>query len=98
MIQHNRLYWDDLVGRAINPAELVDRCNIYQQDARRLALADGTFDLLVTSPPYAICYEYKEIHQLTQLWFEHYGTLALVQQQDAWIGSKGVAHRSLSEA
>ncbi len=88
MIQRNRLYWDDLVGRAINPAELVDRCNIYQQDARRLALADGTFDLLVTSPPYAICYEYKEIHQLTQLWFERCGILCQEHLQDAWIGSK----------
>ncbi len=94
MIQRNRLYWDDLVGRAINPAELVDRCNIYQQDARRLALADGTFDLLVTSPPYAICYEYKEIHQLTQLWFERCGILCQEHLQDAWIGSKGIAHRS----
>src|SRR5260370_537030 len=69
MIQRNRLYWDDLVGRAINPADLLDRCSIRRQDARRLALADGTFDLLVTSPPYAISYEYKEIHQLSQLWF-----------------------------
>src|SRR5216684_3567545 len=93
-IQRNQLYWDDLVGRAINPAELVDRCNIYQQDARRLALADGTFDWLVTSPPYAICYEYKEIHQLTQLWFERCGILCLDRQQDAWIGSNGIAHRS----
>jgi len=97
MLQRNTLYWHDMRGRGIDPSELVHRCHIDAQDARHLALPDATFDLLVTSPPYAICYEYKEIHQLTQLWFEHYGTLALVQQQDAWIGSKGVAHRSLGK-
>ncbi len=98
MIQRNRLYWDDLVGRDINPADLVDRCNICQQDARHLTLPDGMFDLLVTSPPYAICYEYKEIHQLTQIWFERYGILRPDHQRDAWIGSKGVAHRSRADA
>ena len=94
MIERNGLYWDDVVGRGINPAELVDRCTICLQDVRHLALTDDTFDLLVTSPPYAICYEYKEIHQLTQLWFERYGILCPVHQQDAWIGSKGIVHRS----
>lgn len=94
MMQRNRLYRDDLVGRGINPADLVDRCAISQQDVRHLTLPDGTFDLLVTSPPYAICYEYKEIHQLTQIWFERYGILRPDQQRDAWIGSKGIAHRN----
>ncbi len=98
MIQRNRLYRDDVKSSGIDPSELVDRCSICQQDARQLALPDATFDLLVTSPPYAICYEYKEIHQLTQLWFEHYGILSPHHQQDAWIGSKGVAQRGLSEA
>lgn len=93
MIQRNSLYWDDMVGRGINPAGLVEACAICLQDARRLALPDGTFDLLVTSPPYAICYEYREIHQLTQLWFERYSILRPDHQRDAWIGSKGVAHR-----
>ncbi|MGH2496654.1 MAG: DNA methyltransferase [Ktedonobacteraceae bacterium] len=98
MIQRNRLYWDDLVGRDIHPADVVDRCDIYQQDVRHLTLPDGTFDLLVTSPPYAICYEYKEIHQLTQIWFERYGILRPDHQRDAWIGSKGVAHRDRTGA
>lgn len=94
MIQRNRLYWNDLVERGINPAALVDRCTISQQDARRLALPAGSLDLLVTSPPYAICYEYKEIHQLTQLWFERSGILCPDHQRDSWIGTKGIAHRS----
>ena len=94
MIQRNRLYWDDLEERAIHPVKLVDTCTICLRDVRRLALPDGAFDLLVTSPPYAICYEYKEIHQLTQLWFERYGILHPDHQQDAWIGSKGISHRN----
>lgn len=98
MIQRDQLYWDDLVERGVNPGALVERCAISLEDARHPALPDATFDLLVTSPPYAICYEYKEIHQLTQLWFEHYGILSTDHQQDAWIGSKGVAQRGLSEA
>lgn len=98
MIQRNRLYWDDLEERAIHPTRLVDACTICLQDVRCLPLPDGIFDLLVTSPPYAICYEYKEIHQLTQLWFEHYGILRPDHQRDAWIGSKGISHRSRAGA
>ncbi len=94
MIQRNQLYWDDLVERGINPGEMAERCAINLQDARRLVLPDDTFDLLVTSPPYAICYEYKEIHQLTQLWFERYGILCPDHHRDAWIGSQGLAHRN----
>src|SRR5713226_8934304 len=66
MIKRNGLYWDDVVQRGLYPAELIDRCRISLADARRLTLTDAALDLLVTSPPYATCYEYKEIHQLTQ--------------------------------
>ncbi|MHB8598480.1 MAG: DNA methyltransferase [Ktedonobacteraceae bacterium] len=95
MLQRNILYWHDVCGRCLNPSELGQRCRIDWQDARHLALPDAIFDLVVTSPPYAICYEYKEIHQLTQLWLEHIGMLAPAHQQDTWIGSKGVAHRNM---
>ncbi len=94
MIQRNRLYWNDLVERGIDPATLMDRCTIRQQDVRRMVLPDGMFDLVVTSPPYAICYEYKEIHQLTQLWFERCGILCPDHHRGSWIGSKGTVHRS----
>lgn len=93
MIQRNRLYWDDLIARGISPGELHERCTIRLQDARQLDLPDNTFDLLVTSPPYAICYEYKEIHQLTQLWFERYSLLCPDPHRDAWIGSQSAIHR-----
>lgn len=97
MLQRNTLYWNDIHECGLDPSELLQRCHIDPQDARHLTLPDATFDLLVTSPPYAICYEYKEIHQLTQLWLEHVGILASAHQQGNWIGSKGVTHRNLSE-
>jgi hypothetical protein len=98
MIKRNRCYWDDLVQHGLQPAELIDQCSIRGEDARQLTLPDAALDLVVTSPPYAICYEYKEIHQLTQLWFEHYSILSPADSGEVWIGSKGVSHRTLSEA
>jgi len=97
MIQRNNFYWDNVIQCGLDPVELANRCCICLEDARHLALADATLDLVVTSPPYAICYEYKEIHQLTQLWFERYGILPHDNLQAAWIGSKGISHRILSQ-
>lgn len=97
MMKRNRLYWDDVLERGLQPEELPGRCSIGLEDARHLRLADEMFDLLVTSPPYAICYEYKEIHQLTQLWFGRYGILAPDNFQEVWIGSKGISQRNLSD-
>ena len=98
MIRRNRLYWDDLTTRGIFPTNLPLHCHLFRKDARRLTIADATFDLLVTSPPYATCYEYKEIHQLTQLWLEHYGVLQPEHSPAAWIGTRGVAHRTSDTA
>ena len=96
MIKRNNVYWADLVQNGLHPRELINRCHICLEDARHLTLPDATFDLLVTSPPYAICYEYKEIHQLTQLWFERYGILPMRNVRETWIGSKSISHRSTS--
>jgi hypothetical protein len=98
MIKRNNCYWDDLVKHGLQPAELIGRCCIRWEDVRQLTLPDAALDLVVTSPPYAICYEYKEIHQLTQLWFEHYGILSPAASGEVWIGSKGVSHRILAGA
>jgi hypothetical protein len=95
MMKRNSLYWDDITRCGLDPAELANRCCIQHEDVRRLTLPDASLDLLVTSPPYATCYEYKEIQQLTQLWFEVYGILS--PGNEAWIGSKGISHRILFE-
>ena len=97
MLKRNSLYWDDLGNNGRLSEMLSHHCSISLEDAERLTLSDNTIDLLVTSPPYATCYEYKDIHQLTQLWFEQYGLLAPEDAKEGWIGSSGVSHRAMSE-
>jgi len=97
MFRRNILYWNELLTSGIDPLTLAQQCTIQHHDARQLTLPDASFDLLVTSPPYATCYEYKDIHQLTQLWFERYGLVAVHDAQENWIGSKSLAHRVLTD-
>ena len=42
---------------------------IQKRDARKTGLKSESIDLIITSPPYAISYEYADLHQLTLLWF-----------------------------
>jgi adenine-specific DNA methylase len=88
MLKRNTLYWNQLLVDEIEPSLLARKWSIQWHDARHLPMQYPTFDLLVTSPPYATCYEYKEIHQLTQLWFERYGLVDVQDENDYWIGSK----------
>jgi DNA modification methylase len=96
MIKRNKAFWEDLAEVYDDPAEVVDRCIIQVKDARRLPLDDGELDLLVTSPPYATCYQYIELHQLTQLWFERHDLLQSVRLQRHCIGGKGRSTRHKS--
>jgi hypothetical protein len=93
MIRRNAAYWADLLAAGVDPAGIAERCCIVHDDARRLGLADAELDLLVTSPPYATCYEYSHLHQLTQLWFERYRILPPRARQGAFIGTKEVSAR-----
>jgi len=61
-------------------------------------LRHGALDLLVTSPPYATCYEYIDLHQLTQLWLERNGLLPAIDLRHACIGSIGVSDRATPES
>lgn len=88
MLKRNRLYWEDLQESGIDPRFVADRIRIDREDARGLAINNIQFDLLVTSPPYATCYEYSELHQLTQLWFEKYTIVEPTVPKWNWIGSK----------
>lgn len=97
MIRRNSLYWGDLTAANLAPDALAKRYTIAFQDARALSLSDGQLDLIVTSPPYATCYQYLEIHQLTQLWFEKYNLLAPTDLQHICIGGKGVSNRNKQE-
>jgi DNA methylase len=93
MVRRNALYWSDLQTAGIDPHKVPNLCRIIQADARKLPLVSGELDLLVTSPPYATCYEYNELHQLTWLWFTRYQILLPTQLESCYIGSKGISKR-----
>ena len=93
MLKRNILYWQDLQHSAITPENIGQYLHIAQEDVRELSLPDKALDLLVTSPPYATCYEYSEMHQLTQLWFEKYGIFQ--HSSLSYIGTKTVARREV---
>lgn len=91
MMKRNKLYWDDLLSQSIDPRQVGERICILQQDTRLLDAETFQIDLLVTSPPYATCYEYSELHQLTQLWFEKFSIVSAVEAKQNWIGSKNIS-------
>ncbi|MCB9452393.1 MAG: site-specific DNA-methyltransferase [Anaerolineaceae bacterium] len=97
MMKRNKLYWEDLLTNGINPQQAGEQIRILQQDARSLDTETPQVDLLVTSPPYATCYEYSELHQLTQLWFEKFGIISAVEAKQNWIGSKNVSSGTLNK-
>jgi hypothetical protein len=96
MLKRNRLYWEDLQRVVFQPQEIVGRSTIVSADVRALPLPNEALDLLVTSPPYATCYEYSEMHQLTQLWFEKYGIFSEHCSDYSYIGTKGISRRVAS--
>lgn len=97
MAKRNKLYWDDLSQFGFPPTEIADKLEICFQDARTSNVEDNFFDLLVTSPPYATCYDYRQLHQLTELWFERYGIIGEVSNHLPWIGSDEASTRSALE-
>lgn len=88
MIHRNQIYYDGLVGSGNSLSAIRGLCSIKVEDARALSVEDAELDLLVTSPPYATCYEYADIHQLTRLWFEKYRIIRANNLRAKLIGSK----------
>jgi len=66
MIKKNDVYYAELkkTGRL-----RVSSSMRLKDSTKRLPLADGSVDLVVTSPPYVTSYEYADLHQLSLLWF-----------------------------
>jgi hypothetical protein len=93
MIRRNALYWADLEMVGTDPQHVATKCYLTQADARHLPLVSGALDLLVTSPPYATCYAYNELHQLTHLWFTRYHIFPSAYAEISYIGSKMVSKR-----
>jgi len=67
MIKNNRAYYDELAARGF----LGVQCDIRLEDARHTSIADGSVDVIITSPPYVTSYEYADIHQLTGYWMDY---------------------------
>jgi DNA modification methylase len=97
MIRRNSLYWDDLAEAGQSPTHSDRRYCLSLADVRRLPLKDGAVDAVVTSPPYATCYEYIDLHQLTQLWFERKGVLTRTDLEHTCIGGKDTSLRGQSD-
>jgi len=89
MIRRNHIYWKDLSGSYDKPSDISSRFSIRRGDARSLSLEARQLDLLVTSSPYATCYQYLELHQLSQLWFERWGLIGPIRLQQNCIGGYG---------
>ena len=94
MLKRNALYWQDLQRHDVQAEDITQRLHITQEDVRHLSLPSETLDLLVTSPPYATCYEYSEMHQLTQLWFEKYNIFQPSPLK--YIGTKVVGSKQVA--
>lgn len=90
MLKGNNAYWTELSTSGLQFRRLSDYLQLEAADARSLSIEDSSLDLLVTSPPYATCYQYAEIHQLTQLWFGHYGILKSNDWTFSCIGAKSL--------
>lgn len=97
MIRGNQAYWEELAKLGFDSNEFSKRVVLKRQDAKHTSLRDGSVDLVVTSPPYATCYEYNDIHRLTELWLEHYGYLRSTDWVRSCIGSKAVSKRRQEE-
>ena len=93
MVKRNRLYWNDLASAGMEPAAAIERCTLRLADAREVPSNVQALDLLVTSPPYATCYEYLGIHQLTQLWLQRHGILNPRDLRSACIGGSRLSDR-----
>ena len=64
------------------------KCYIKKADARKTNLPQDFIDLIITSPPYAISYEYADIHQLSLLWFGFINDLSKVRAKYIGTSSK----------
>jgi DNA modification methylase len=97
MIKRNRIYWDDITNNSIvSPNCFPERSSLHLADVKELPLQTGSLDLLVTSPPYATCYEYTELHQLTELWLNEYHMIGVDKWQKSCIGSRSCSQRNSS--
>lgn len=90
-VRHNAIkHFRDRVAHAISvlslDVKIVDPAavRIAREDARALSLADGSADLVVTSPPYVGMIDYTRANRLTYLWMNW----SLEEDREAEIGAR----------
>jgi len=66
MIKQNRKFIDKIKEERIE--ELSSK--MLKRDARKTGLPDNSIDLIITSPPYVVSYDYADLHQLSLIWFK----------------------------
>jgi DNA modification methylase len=49
-------------------------------DSRNTQIESNSIDLIITSPPYTISYEYADLHQLPSIWFGYFNELSTFRQ------------------
>lgn len=66
MIKKNDLFYAELTRLG----NIGTQAKMYRRDSKKpLPLQSNSVDLIITSPPYVISYEYADLHQLSLLWF-----------------------------
>ncbi len=89
MTKQNLEYYN-LLDKSINIVE----SSVKKADARKTMLPKNSVDLIITSPPYAISYEYADIHQLSLLWFGSTKNIAGIRKDYIGTASKRKAIKS----
>lgn len=89
MIKSNRAFYDELAEKG----NLGVQCDIRLEDARHTSIADGSVDIIITSPPYVTSYEYADIHQLTGYWMDY--IQSLLDFRKSFIGTSFSGNTSL---
>lgn len=70
MIVKNNEYYELL----LKSRNLSVYSKMYLSDStKKLPITENSVDLIITSPPYVISYEYADLHQLTLYWLGDYG-------------------------
>ncbi len=64
---------------------LKEYLNIKAQDAKTQPVADNSVDLIISSSPYVISYEYADLHQLSTIWLDFADDLTAYKKE--FIGS-----------
>lgn len=96
LIDHDaiRMFRERVAALGVISSSNTVECEVLQQDARGLAIADGTIDLVVTSPPYLGMIDYVHAQRLLYLWMGW----SIIGDRDHEIGARYRRNRLTARA